>query len=213
MTETTALSECGTNEIAPGSVQAVAPAPQTGQPPTGTEKNVIPDPTRVVLVLIAAVLMVGIVTWLGPILQPFLVAVFLYFATKAAAGYLIRRGFPTLLAYLTLFIVVSIAATGLALLAYGEGLAFQAQWPHYHQRILEVIEEAPSEASQPLSELFTTASRAAFKYVFERSLGLLELLMMTFFYLLFILLGADRLPQRVRRAFPDGRAEHIIAVT
>jgi predicted PurR-regulated permease PerM len=36
---------------------------------------------------------------------------------------------------------------------------------------------------------------------------------MTFFYLLFILLGADRLPQRVRRAFPDGRGEHIVAVT
>jgi predicted PurR-regulated permease PerM len=213
MAETSTLSESGDNEVAPGPVQVVAPVPQTGQPSSGTEKTVAPDPAHVALVLIAVALMFGIVTWLGPILQPFLVAVFLYFSTKAAAGYLIRRGVPTLLAYLTLFIVVSIAATGLALLAYDEGLAFQAQWPHYHQRILAVIERTPSEASRPLSELFTTASGAAFKYVFERGLGLLELLMMTFFYLLFILLGADRLPQRVRRAFPDGRAEHIIAVT
>jgi predicted PurR-regulated permease PerM len=213
MAETTTSFERGNYEVPPGPIQVVAPVLQTGQSPTATEKAVAPDPARIALVLIAVVLMVGIVTWLGPILQPFLVAVFLYFSTKAAAGYLIRRGLPTLLAYLTLFIVVSIAATGLAFLAYGEGLAFQAQWPHYHQRILAVIEQAPSEASRPLSELFTTASRAAFKYVFERSLGLLELLMMTFFYLLFILLGADRLPQRVRRAFPDGRAEHIIAVT
>jgi predicted PurR-regulated permease PerM len=79
--------------------------------------------------------------------------------------------------------------------------------------MLSVIGEAPSEARRPLSELFTTSSREAFKYVFERGLGLIELLIMTFFYLLFILLGGDRLPQRVRRALPDGRGERIVAVT
>src|ERR1700757_2415696 len=67
-----------------------------GTPPEGR------DPARVALLLISIVVMVGAVTWLRPILKPFLVAVFLYFATKAAAGFLIRLGFPALLAYLTL---------------------------------------------------------------------------------------------------------------
>jgi predicted PurR-regulated permease PerM len=157
--------------------------------------------------------MVGVITWLGPILRPFLIAVFLYFATKAAVGYLIRRRFSTLFAYLTLFGAGSVAVTALVLLAYGESLAFQAEWPRYQHRILAVIGEAPAEARRPLSELFTTSSREVFKYIFEQSLGVLELLTMTFFYLLFILLGAERLPQRVRRAFPDGRGEHIVAVS
>jgi len=205
MAEATTLFEHDNKEV--------TPVLHSGQTPTVSGTAVATNPAHFALLLITVVLMVGVITWLGPILQPFLVAVFLYFATKAAAGYFIRRGFPTLLAYLTLFFVVSIAATVLALLAYGEVRAFQAQWPHYQERILAVIEKVPGEVSRPFSELFTTASRATFKYLFERSLGLLELLMMTFFYLLFILLGADRLPQRVRRAFSDGRAEHIIAVT
>src|SRR5215467_734925 len=69
------------------------------------------DPARVALVLIAVVLMVGVATYLGPILKPFLVALFLYFSTKAAAGFLIRLRFPPLLAYLILF------ATGSVLVA------------------------------------------------------------------------------------------------
>jgi hypothetical protein len=109
MAETATPLESGKNEVAPRPVQVVAPVLQTDQPPTDTEKAVAPDPAHIAVVLIAVVLMVAIVTWLGPILQPFLIAVFLFFSTKAAAGYLIRRGFPTLFAYLTLFIVVSIA--------------------------------------------------------------------------------------------------------
>src|SRR3954451_18987363 len=113
--------------------QVVAPVaeserqPSTGGGPVGGHQ-----PANVALVLMAMVLMVGVITYLGPILQPFLVAVFLYFATKAAAGFLIRRGFPAGLAYLTLFVAGSAAATALALLAYDEALAFRAEWPRYH---------------------------------------------------------------------------------
>lgn len=195
------------------SVQIVGLAPQlesrllTGGGTAGGR-----NPTLVALVLIVIVLMVGVVTYLGPILKPFLVAVFLYFATKAAAGFLIRRRLPVLLAYLTLFVSGAALVAALALLAYTEALAFQAEWPRYQQRILTVIGEAPAEASEPLTELFTTWSRAAFQHLFERGLGVVELLIMTFFYLLFIILGAGRLPQRVQRAFPDGRGERIVAV-
>jgi predicted PurR-regulated permease PerM len=194
-----------------GSAPVVAPETQSRQPPAGGGADGH-RPLRVALMLLVIVVMFGVVTYLGPILKPFLVAVFLYFSTKAAAGFFIRRRFPPLLAYLTLFVGGSAAATALVLMAYGEALAFRAEWPRYHQRILAVIGEAPREASQPLSELFTMSSGAVFHYLFERGLGLAELLVMTFFYLLFILLGADRLPQRVRRAFPEGRGEHTVAV-
>src|SRR5437764_3872491 len=112
-----------------------------GGEPAGGQRSV-----RIAIVLIAVVVMVGVVTYLGPILKPFLVAVFLYFSTKSAAGVLIRRHFPPLLAYLTLFVIGSVAAGAVTLLAYGEVLGFQADWPHYQPRILGVIGQAPGAA-------------------------------------------------------------------
>jgi predicted PurR-regulated permease PerM len=179
------------------------------RPRTGPDRR---DPLRVAVFLMAVVILVAAVTYLGPILKPFLVAVFLYFSTKAAAGFLIRLRFPPSLAYLTLFVGGSAATAVLVLLTYGEVMAFQAEWPRYHQRILDLIGRAPSDTSRPLAEMFTLSSREVFKHLFERGIGVLELLTITFFYLLFIFLGADKLPQRVRRAFPDDRGEHIVVV-
>src|SRR5439155_14559052 len=113
---------------------------------------------------------------------------------------------------LPLFAVGSAAVAGLLLLAYGEAMSFRAEWPRYQQRILDAIGKTPGETRRPLAEMFTVSSREVFKYVFERGIGAVEVLIMTFFYLLFIFLGAGRLPHRVQRAFPDGRGEHILAV-
>ncbi len=170
------------------------------------------DPVRVAVFLMALVVVVGAVTYLGPILKPFLVAVFLYFSTKAATGFLIRLRVPASLTYLTLFVAGSAATAALVLLTYDEAISLQAEWPRYQQRVLDLIGRVPRHTSRPLADMFTTSSREVFKYVFERGVDILELLTMTFFYLLFILLGAGRLPQRVLRAFPDGRGEHLLCV-
>jgi predicted PurR-regulated permease PerM len=170
------------------------------------------DPARVAVLLIAIVVVVGAVTYLGPILKPFLVAVFLYFSTRAAASFLIRLRVPPSLAYLLLFAAGSAAATGLGLLAYGEAMSFQEDWPRFQQRILDLIGRTPDETRRPLAEMVTASSGEVFKYLFERGLGAVELLVMTFFYLLFIILGAGRLPRRVQRAFPGGRGEYLLEV-
>jgi AI-2 transport protein TqsA len=186
--------------------------PSEKQAPIGEGGTGDRDPARIAVVLIAIVIMVGVVTYLGPILKPFLVAVFLYFSTKAAAGFLIRLRFPPLLAYLMLFVTGSALAAVLVLLAYEEWMAFRAIWPDYQERILAVIREAPKDARNPLAEVFTNLSGEVFQQAFERGLGTLELLTMTFFYLLFILLGAGRLRPRVHRAFPGEAGERILAV-
>src|SRR5262245_6301456 len=125
------------------------PATQPGARPPAD--GAAPHPARGPVLLIAIPVVVGVVTYLGPILKPFLVAVFLYFSTKAAAGPLIRRGVPASLAYLILFVAGSAGVAGLGLLVYGEVLAFHAEWPRYQQRILGAIGEAPQEVRQPLS--------------------------------------------------------------
>jgi predicted PurR-regulated permease PerM len=200
MTETTDLMERGTNDVIVAEEQGRRTAPG-GR-----------DPLRIAVFLIAIVVLFGAITYLGPILKPFLIAVFLYFSTKAAAGFLIRLRFPPLLAYLALFVAGSAVTAALVLLTYGEALAFQAEWPRYQQRILNLIGKAPGDTSRPLAEMFTVSSREIFKHLFERGVGVLELLTMAFFYLLFIFLGAGRLPKRIHRAFPDGRGEQILSM-
>src|SRR5262245_41149634 len=203
MDDTNPLSEVGIGD----GVVASGSGPAQPESPTGDR-----NPAHVALILLTIVVMVGVVTYLGPILKPFLVAVFLYFATKSAAGFLTRRGFPALRAYLTLFVVGSVAVAAIALDVYGAALSFQEQWPRYQQRVLALIGEAPGGTGRTLSELFATSSREAFQYFFGKGLGLVELLTMTFFYLLFILLSAGRIMQRVRRAFPGSRGEQVVAV-
>ncbi len=184
--------------------EAVRPGPPGGAP--------APDPSRAPLVLIAIVVMVAVVTYLGPILKPFLVAVFLFFSTRAAAGYLVRRGVPGPLAYLALLVLGAAAVAAVGPLAYGEARAFQADWPRYQRRVLAVLGELPPEVSEPLGELFTSSAGAVFQEAVERGVGMAELVIMTFFYLLFMVLGARRLPERVRRSFPGARGERVVAI-
>jgi predicted PurR-regulated permease PerM len=201
---------------APEAVRVVTAGPRTEQPGLPREGVSAGDPARVAQVLVAIVVLVGVITYLGPILKPFLVAVFLFFATKSAARFLIRRGFPPSLAYLTLFVVGSALATLLVLLAITEMEALQAEWHQEggpHDRILALIARVPAEVREPLTELVTLSSKTVFQQIFERGVGILELLIMTFFYLLFILLGSSRLPQRACRAFPGGRGERMVAVS
>jgi predicted PurR-regulated permease PerM len=161
--------------------------------------------------VILAVLAVGaVVTYLGPILKPFLVAVFLYYTTRSAADALTRLRFPPWLAYLSLFVAALALALLITLFVYGEALAFRDEWPRYQQRILTLIGHDAAGTRQSLEEIFTISSREVFRFAFEMGVGVVELLLLTFFYLLFLILGAARLPGRLKRAFPGEQGEHIL---
>jgi len=201
---------------------SIEPAPEqqdcSGAPVTLGEKISsgianAPVSARGSLLLLTIVLVFAVVTYLGPILKPFLIGVFLFFSMKAVAGQLIRRGLPTGIAYVALFVAAAGVTSLLGLLAYGEIAALNHAWPRYQERIQRVIKDVPLQVSQPAADLFAEVSRNGFQFVFERSVGLIELLTMTFFYLLFLLLGASRLSLRVQRAFPGERGQHILVVT
>ena len=171
------------------------------------------DAARASLILIAIVVAVGVVSYLGPILTPFLVGVFLYFATRAPAEALVRRGFPAWLAYLLLFVAVGGVAAALGLFTYGEAISLRNNWPRYQRRVLELLGRLTGEERKPLRDMVEVSSRQVFSFVFERGMGLLELMIWSLFYLLFIVLGMRRLTSRVHRAFPGDKAERILAVT
>src|SRR4051812_21203566 len=75
---------CVMTEILVGQgTDAVAAAEKQSRQATEETEVVVAarrDPARVALLLIAVVILTAAVTYLGPILKPFLVAVFLYFS-------------------------------------------------------------------------------------------------------------------------------------
>src|SRR5262249_38265104 len=55
-------------------------------------------------------------------------------------------------------------------------------------------------------------SREVYHFVFERGIHILELIVMSLFYLLFLILGSRKLGHRLRRAFPGPRGEDILTI-
>jgi AI-2 transport protein TqsA len=164
--------------------------------------------------VILAVLGVGLaVTALGPILKPLFIAVFLFFATKPAADALVRWRFPRWLAYLTLFLLASASICLVMVFVYSEVKEFQASWPRYEAKIAGLFERLPSREGRPIAEIVQFSSRDVLAFVFESSVATAETLVMTFFYFLFLLIGARKFPERIRRAYAPAKAEKIIRVS
>lgn len=170
------------------------------------------DSGRIALIVLAVLAVAAAATWLGPILKPLLTAAFLFFVARSAERYLARHGWPPWLAYLTLFATALIAATLITLYAYGEAATFRTQWPGYQERIAARLPDWANNLLGSWQDLFQVSSREAIGYVFERGVGVVEFMLMTFFYLLFMILGAQKTPRRVRRAFPGERSEAILRI-
>jgi AI-2 transport protein TqsA len=170
-----------------------------------------PDPGRLALVILAVLAVGATVTWLGPILKPLLTAVFLFFVTRSAERYLSRHGWSPWVSYLVLFAATVIVATAITVYAYGEAASFQRQWPEYQATIMKRLESVGFSDASP-DELIRDSSLDVIGYVFERGLGIVEFVVMTFFYLLFMIIGAQKMPGRVKRAFPGERSEAVLRI-
>jgi predicted PurR-regulated permease PerM len=168
-------------------------------------------PAGAALVIIALLVVGAAVTYLGPILKPFLIAVFLFFITQSAAHGLIRLRLPAWAAYLTLFILAVALIGVIGLFVYSEVLDFQAQWGNYQQRVVALVGDT-GRIRHAFEGLLKVSSQDVMTYFVQTGAGLVEVVLMAFFYLLFFILGADRLPARVLRTFPGERGQNIIAI-
>jgi predicted PurR-regulated permease PerM len=101
---------------------------------------------------------------------------------------------------------------GAGLFLTAEVQTFRADWPRYEDGLVKLVGKQTGEAGKPLRELIQLSSRDVYHFLFEAGVGVTEVLIMTFFYLLFLILGADKLAARVRRALPPDRAEQAVSV-
>jgi len=190
------------------------------------------------LVVIAVVVAGAAITHLGPVLQPFLVALFLFYATRFGVKTLSGLGMRPLTAYATLVGIILIASVLLAQFVYREAVSFRGSWPRYEDRIGDIItrwsgplgavavggENVPAAdpAADPgvepvlsrtsLSDLFRVSSRDVLNFVFAKGIDAAELIVLVFCYLVFFFLGSRKFEARVERAFPGERGARILAV-
>jgi len=97
------------------------------------------DASAVATVIIAVLMGCAAFTWLGPVLRPFLVAVFLFYATQSAAKALVRIGLRPLTAYAACLLLAVTAIAFVGQLVYLESQEFLAKWPQHERRIDRVL--------------------------------------------------------------------------
>lgn len=168
-------------------------------------------------VIIALILSLAAITYLGPVLTPILIAVFLYFIIRPAADALVRRGAPAWLAYLFLFVVTVVAIIWLGRIVHANAVAFRERLPDYRANLLGLLDELPGEhmrthMRETLAQTFDVSVRDVLGMAFGPTVSFLETALLVFFYLLFIMVCARRMGGRVRRAFEPETAERVLQI-
>lgn len=225
--------------------------------------------------ILTAVAIGAVVTYLGPVLAPFLLALLLYFMIRPAAEALILRGIRPWLAYLALFLLSTVALLAIGRVVQQNAVAFRDRIPLYRENLERLLvqmvgqeavrptgrpaEPAPLRTAPPVAmtpplrapdagglamlegpvlpagtqptsvpvdeppsvkeyvstgilDLYDISVRDVLNFAWSPAVSFLETLLLVFFYLLFILISAARLPGRVRRAFDGERSETLLTI-
>lgn len=149
-------------------MNAPEPTPEPVRPPrhsTGPGRDA--SAGNAALVILAVLAMGTVVTVLGPVLKPFLVALFLFYATQFGTKSFSRLGMQPWTAYLALVSLALIFTILTAQLVYREAEVFQRTWPRYEDRIASSLAmwmpqlAASSPAARSVSQSEDQPRRAA----------------------------------------------------
>jgi predicted PurR-regulated permease PerM len=167
------------------------------------------------------------------VLQPFFIALGIYFVLKPGSDYLSSNGFPVILSYLTMVLLTLLIVSAASFIAYQQAndlVQDQEKMDLYNLK----LEERWSDLKQSplIDSAFSADSDSANSTLVDdlSSLGLLEddqqvsdagLSMLTnvggllatsvtvMFFLIFIIFEASLLPGRIERAWPDGGSQKV----
>jgi predicted PurR-regulated permease PerM len=104
-------------------------------PPSPTRDERVASAATAALVALAVLAFGTAVTVMGPVLQPFLVALFLFYATQFGAKSITRLGMRPWTAYPALIGLTLIFSILTAQFVYREADVFRKTWPRYEDRI------------------------------------------------------------------------------
>ncbi len=182
--------------------------------------------------LLVTLLVIWLIVLKG-VLQPFFIALGIYFVLKPGSDYLSSNGFPVILSYLTMVLLTLLIVSAASFIAYQQAndlVQDQEKMDLYNLK----LEERWSDLKQSplINSAFSADSDSANSTLVDdlSSLGLLEddqqvsdagLSMLTnvggllatsvtvMFFLIFIIFEASLLPGRIERAWPDGGSQKV----
>jgi len=201
-----------------------------------TDRPVITDPApdpntvgervrTVCLVLITLCVIGATLYFLRPILTPLFIALFLFFLLKPVTDAVARWRIPYWAAYPVLCALLVLLLLAIGDMVQANARSFEKRWPEYQERLLSVVDayarltgRADEEGrfdweKQSLQELLSFSSGDVVKMAATHTLDFAEVAVLVLFYLFFLFMEANKLPQRMRRALkPEaaGRAQQIL---
>jgi AI-2 transport protein TqsA len=179
------------------------------------------DVIAVLLGILVGIALISVLYLTQNIVLPFLVALFLAYLLDPIIRFLNRLRVPVwlavCLALLATFVLLALVST----LFYASALSFVKGYPQYEPKLRSLIGAVTSqmELGPPdwqLEDLRRYLASTTVATTVLTSLGsfvtILGRLLLVFVFVVFILVGQQRLPRRIRHAFGDEEAERILRV-
>jgi AI-2 transport protein TqsA len=170
------------------------------------------------IALIAVILGITAFTFLAPILFPLIVAIFLFFVIRSITDAFVRRGIGRPVMYLTLLTLLIVGTLIGAEVVTSNAQRFQEVFPEYRTRLVEYVaawtdrDQDPNHDTSVLSETLNVTLAEIMQFAFGHAIGIAEFVLLVFFYLIFILIGAEGLPRRVERAFSGKLSGRLLQI-
>jgi predicted PurR-regulated permease PerM len=175
------------------------------------------------LVVIAVLLALGALKLLGGILQPLLIALFLFFLLRPLAEVVVARKVPRWFAYPLLFLIAGLFILLFGVVVYANALEFQERLDDYRTRVqawADAVARWTGQANaqghfdleqRTVAEFFDVWHQY-FRAALGQTLEFIECAVMVVFYLFFIFLEVQKLPRRLRRAYPPETAGKLLEI-
>ena len=175
----------------------------------------------VFLGIVVAIMLVGVLYLTSSIVLPFMVALFLAYLLDPLVRFLKHFGVPLALAVCFALLVTFVFFGLMGLLFYTSAQSFVREYPTYEPKLRALMTTLTSRLevaslSWQLSDLGQELSSASLMRAALASLGtfvtFLGHLLLVLLFMVFILLGQQRLPQRIHRAFGEEQAQRLTLV-
>ena len=175
----------------------------------------------VFLGIVVAIMLGGVLYLTSGIVLPFMVALFLAYLLDPLVRFLKYFGVPLALAVCFALLVTFVFLGLMGMLFYTSAQSFVSDYPTYEPKLRALMTTLTSRLevaslSWQLSDLSQELSSASLVRAALASVGtfftFLGHLLLVLLFMVFILLGQQRLPQRLHRAFGEEQAQRITLV-
>jgi AI-2 transport protein TqsA len=182
--------------------------------------------------LLITLLVIWLIVLKG-VLQPFFIALAIYFVLKPGSDYLSSNGFPVILSYLTMVLLTLLVVSVASFVAYHQAndliqdedkmelynLQLEERWSDLKQSPLigsALSSDSNSSNSTLVEDLSSMGLLEDDQEISDAAMGmvsnvggLIATSVTVMFFLIFIIFEASLLPGRIERAWPDGGSKKV----